>query len=122
MNASTTPEVPGQRPRGFRRLPREARVVAVGLGLLGVAAVLVASGVARSVGEPGGRFSWLGWAVAFASVEWAILQVRVLRHAHAVSLSEFVLVLGLVFATPTNLFLGRLLGTLVALLVVRRVG
>ncbi len=54
------------------------------------------------------------WAVAamFVVVEYDVLRLHVRRDAHSTSLTEIPMVLGLLFAQPAALVVGRLLGTL----------
>jgi len=63
---------------------------------------------------------WPVLAVLFALAEASVLHVQVRREAQAISLSEIPLVLGLFFAPPGHLILGRLVGSLVVLAVFRR--
>ena len=54
---------------------------------------------------------WWVLAVAFAVTEACVLNVQTAREARTVSLSELPLVLGLFFASPVDLVVGRLVGS-----------
>jgi len=70
--------------------------------------------------EPGARGVVLALPVLYALAEMSVIHVYVRAEASSFSLSEVALVLGLVYATPGELVLARLLGGLVALVVHRR--
>ncbi len=63
---------------------------------------------------------WWGLAVFFATTEAAVFHVQVKREAQTVSISELPLVIGFFFAEPEMLLLGRLVGSLVVFVVLRR--
>jgi diguanylate cyclase (GGDEF)-like protein len=63
---------------------------------------------------------WWALAILFGVTEIYVVNVRVRKQNHSVSLSEVPLVLGLFLATPTDLWLGRLVGSLVVFLIYRR--
>ena len=69
---------------------------------------------------PGHLAVVLALPVLYALAEMAVIHVQFRSEASSFSLSEVVLVLGLVYATPGELVLARLLGGLVALVVHRR--
>ena len=54
---------------------------------------------------------WWVLAAAFAVTEACVLHVQTAREARTVSVSELPLVLGLIFASPVDLLVGRLLGS-----------
>ncbi len=62
------------------------------------------------------------WVVAgmFLVAEVAVIHLPMKRNAHTISLSEIPLALGLVFAGPPALLIGRLVGSLPALVLYRR--
>src|SRR3954453_1276095 len=61
------------------------------------------------------QLSWWVLAVAFAAAEVCVFHIEVRREAHPFSLSEVPLVLGLLFASPLSLVVGRLVGELAVL-------
>jgi len=63
---------------------------------------------------------WWLLTLAFAATEACVLHVQVRRETRSISLSEIPLVLGLFLSAPLTLLVGRLLGTTVALVAVRR--
>jgi len=90
---------------------------------------LVAAGAAALVAGPLSglhqahtalTFTWWSLAPVFLVAEVCVLHLYFGRDAHTVSLSEIPLVLGLLFATPTDLVVAQLLGAAVALALHRR--
>jgi diguanylate cyclase (GGDEF)-like protein len=63
---------------------------------------------------------WWALAIGFAATESFVFHIQIAREAQTVSISELPLVLGLFFASPLQLLVGRLVGTVVILLVHRR--
>ena len=113
-------------PRASHRLPA-ALTAPARQALLLLAALLTASGVFWDIldehlGHSGlsPQIPWPLLAVLFVLAEVSVLHVQVRREAHAVSLSDIPLVLGLFFVAPTGLILARLLGSLSVLAVHRR--
>ncbi len=66
------------------------------------------------------RLEWWLLVPLFAATESAIIQLPVRRDAHTISMSEVPLVLGLVFASPPDLVMARILGSVLALALYRR--
>ncbi len=66
------------------------------------------------------RLEWWLLAVFFAVTESAIIHIPVQRDAHTISMSEIPLILGLVFASPPDLLVGRVAGAVLALALYRR--
>lgn len=66
------------------------------------------------------QVSWWMLAIAFAMTEVFVAHLKYRRDAQTYSLSEVPLLVGLCFATPAGLVVGRLLGALVALTLHRR--
>jgi diguanylate cyclase (GGDEF)-like protein len=64
--------------------------------------------------------TWWTLAIFFLIAESCVVHVHVDRQAHTFSLSEIPIVLGLAYATPGGLLLGRLVGSFIALAAVRR--
>jgi diguanylate cyclase (GGDEF)-like protein len=63
---------------------------------------------------------WWAMAGVVAACELVVLHIQVRREAHAISLSELAMVLGLFFTTPQELVLARALGGLVIFIGKRR--
>jgi diguanylate cyclase (GGDEF)-like protein len=63
---------------------------------------------------------WWAFAIFFAMTESAVFHVQVKREAQTVSISELPLVIGLFFAAPGDLLLGRLLGSFLIFVLYRR--
>ena len=63
---------------------------------------------------------WWMLAVLFAVTEVCGVNLRVRKQNHALSLSEVPLVMGLFLATPSDLLIGRLIGSLAVFLLYRR--
>ncbi len=120
MTEITVPERRAARPwRAFARLgfglwPMTAAMAAVTLAIAGLwlpAHPLPAVPI---------RLEWWLLAVFFAATESAIIHIPVQRDAHTISMSEIPLILGLVFAGPPDLLVGRVAGAAVALALYRR--
>src|SRR3954451_3782735 len=96
--------------------------------VMALSAVLLA--VAVVAGAPvihDGEFLSVGWsipwwlfALTFAVTESVALHIQVRREAQGVSGSELPLVIGLFLATPMALLVGRVVGSLVVLILHRR--
>ncbi|MDP9406419.1 MAG: sensor domain-containing diguanylate cyclase, partial [Actinomycetota bacterium] len=88
------------------------------VALLTASTVAVHATLFRGAHVPaeGVRLPWWVLAAAFALVEVCARNVQVRRHGATLSMTEIPLVLGLFFATPLALVVGRLAGSLVALL------
>jgi diguanylate cyclase (GGDEF)-like protein len=63
---------------------------------------------------------WWMLAVLFAVTEICVVNLKIRKQKHALSLSEVPLVMGLFLATPSALLIGRLIGSLAVFLVYRR--
>ena len=97
------------------------RVVALTGALVLVSTALwVAVTLVDPLARQGFAIPWWAFAVAFALTESAVLHVQTRREAETVSISELPLVVGLFFAEPTDLLVGRLLGSLAIFVLVRR--
>ncbi len=89
--------------------------------------LLLSAGLGRSILEvdtihpdPALSLPWWFFAVAFAMTESVVMHIQVRREAQTVSLSELPLVLGLFFAAPEALLVGRLVGSVLIFVVQRR--
>ena len=70
---------------------------------------------------PGVRLTWWMLLPVFAVAELSLVYIEVREDAHAYTLSELALVLALVFATPGDLVVARLVGASLVLVLVDRV-
>ncbi|GAB7193475.1 EAL domain-containing protein [Kineococcus sp. NUM-3379] len=103
------------------RIPRETRlVVALTCALALAVAAFGLQHLDHRTYLPVLELPWWLLAVAFLAVESIVINVQVRREATAVSISELPLVLGLFLATPAELLVGRVVGALLAMVVVRR--
>ncbi|WP_165640124.1 putative bifunctional diguanylate cyclase/phosphodiesterase [Klenkia brasiliensis] len=90
---------------------RSVVVLAQGLALLLMAVVLGGPLVGTGPLSDLVPLPWWVLAVAFAVTEACVLHVQTAREARTVSVSELPLVLGLFFAGPVDLVVGRLVGS-----------
>jgi diguanylate cyclase (GGDEF)-like protein len=103
------------------RISRPALVV-VGLsaGLLALAVALGAPFMDRTPLLDAPTVPWWVLALAFGATEVSVLHVQVNREARSISLSELPLILGLFFASPLALLVGRMVGSVLVLIFHRR--
>ncbi len=116
-----TTRVPNRAGRRSWRLPPRARVWLL-TGALAVVAVVLVGTVVRhlpAVDAPV-ELPWLVLALAFGLTEVVVVHVQLDREAHAFSLSDLVLVLGLYLTDPVSLVLAQSVGAGAALLLHRR--
>jgi diguanylate cyclase (GGDEF)-like protein len=111
-------------PPGLRTGLRPARqtvlVVAMGVALLGLS-VLVGHPFAALTSYLGfASLPWWALGIGFAATEACVFYLQTKREARTVSISELPLVLGLFLASPMQLLLGRLAGSVTIFLVHRR--
>jgi diguanylate cyclase (GGDEF)-like protein len=97
-----------------------ARVVALMLGLLALAAVVGGPHLTASPSHSTLSLPWWFFAAFFALTESVVMHIQVRREAQSLSVSELPLVVGLFFADPASLLLGRLLGSLVVFVMRRK--
>src|SRR5918992_1913615 len=103
------------------RLDGSAKVWLLNVLLGGLAAVLFFVWVRALPSLPHPlHIPWPILAAGFYFAEVYVVHLQVRRDAHSFSLSEIPLVLGLFFASPTELVLAQLVGAAVALALVRR--
>lgn len=95
---------------------------AFSLFVCALGAVLCAVVVTSFSGQPDRPFSlsWLALTAAFVAAESYSVNLEVRRESHTVTFSEIPLTIGLVFADPTALIIGRVLGAAIGLAVMRR--
>ncbi len=77
-------------------------------------------GAGRLAGAPNWTLPWWAIAVLTAACELIVLHIQLRREAHAVSLSEITIVLGLLFASPGAFLLGRAVGAAAVFVLYRR--
>ena len=109
-------------PQGLRRWgsPR-ARVVALSFVLVGVGVLaLVGVSAHRTPLHPPLTVPWWAFVPAFMLTEALLFHLEIRDEAHSFSLSELPLVIGFFFASPWAIVLGRVLGELLYLTLVRR--
>ncbi len=97
------------------------RVVGLALALLALAGVLAhVSWTWELAGPSSIALPWWVFAISFALTESVVMHIQVRREAQTVSISELPLVVGLFFAAPAALLVGRLLGSLAVFVLHRR--
>ncbi len=99
---------------GFGLWPLTAAMAAIAVALAGLSLPVHAL-----PGVPV-RLEWWLLAIFFAVTESAIIHIPVQRDAHTISMSEIPLILGLLFAAPPDLLVGRVAGAVLALALYRR--
>jgi diguanylate cyclase (GGDEF)-like protein len=72
--------------------------------------------------EPRFEFPWIAIAIGFFLVEAIALHIEIRRESHTLSLSGLPLILGLMSMSPLGLLGARLVGTVLAMTVIRRRG
>ena len=94
-----------------------------GARVLMMCAVLIASfvgatnfGMRQTVTYGSNGLPWWVFAIAFAATALVVVNIELHREVHALSFTELPLVLGLFFASPMSLILGRAVGELIVLL------
>jgi diguanylate cyclase (GGDEF)-like protein len=104
----------------LRRARRTVLVVVMTVALLGHA-VLVGHPFVNSGPLLGSvHLPWWALAIGFAATETWVVHLQVKRESQDVSVSELPLVLGLFFASPLQLLVGRLVGTAAVMVLHRR--
>jgi diguanylate cyclase (GGDEF)-like protein len=100
----------------------DARVLAWSL-LLGLLAVAVAAGPLGGLGrlDPAApEIEWYWLALGFAATELFAVHLEIRGDVYSLNFSEVPVVLGLIYASPLSLILGRVVGAFVALGPLRR--
>jgi diguanylate cyclase (GGDEF)-like protein len=111
------------RPAPAGGLGRPARTLCLALllaALVGLAAVLAPDLVDRAPYLPGIELPWWAMALAFAATEAFVLHIQTRREAQTISFSEVPLVVGLFFAAPVAIVVGRVVASVVAMTGYRR--
>jgi diguanylate cyclase (GGDEF)-like protein len=105
-----------------RALPSRQTLAVLGIivVLLTIGAVLGHRFVTQGPFLPSPTVPWWVLAIAFAATESSVLHIQRDREARSVSMSELPLVLGLFFASPLALLVGRLVGAVTTLTILRR--
>jgi diguanylate cyclase (GGDEF)-like protein len=113
-------EAVGAPPIARSEMTATRRIVAFSLSLAGLAALLLV-GVSRlPVPTAGARIAWPLLAVGFALADSFAVHVEVRDNAHSFTMNELPLMIGLFLCTPEQLVAARVLGMIVALVLVRR--
>jgi len=100
---------------------RRARVLGlVGVLLLVTVAVLWPTGVLHAVPPGGATVPWWAMAVLFGLAEVVVLHIQIKREAQTVSVNEVPLLIGLFFASPAALLIGRVVGPFLVFALHRR--
>jgi NAD(P)-dependent dehydrogenase (short-subunit alcohol dehydrogenase family) len=110
-----------QQPISRRTVPGPVRVAAL-TALCAAGAIALVATVLHERRPPmdGVTVTWWMLALGFLVAEVAVVRIEVRRQTHTFSFTEIPLVLGLLFAQPTDLVIGELVGATIALLVARR--
>ena len=106
--------------RGLLPSRQTLAVLALVAILLGIATVLVLPLAHSLPFLPSPPLPWWVLALAFAATESSVLHIQRGREARSISMSELPLVLGLFFASPLALVVGRVVGGAVTLVLLRR--
>jgi diguanylate cyclase (GGDEF)-like protein len=104
----------------LRPARRTALVVAMIVALLGLAVLVGHPYVDLAPYLPFAHLPWWALGIGFAATESCVFYLQTKREARTVSISELPLVLGLFLASPAQLLLGRLVGSVAIFLVHRR--
>jgi diguanylate cyclase (GGDEF)-like protein len=120
MAGDTEQRDPARRPWFDPRRRQTVLVLAMTAALLLIAALLGRPLLDTPPFDAALTLPWWLVALTFAATEACVVHLQTQREAQTVSVSEFPLVLGLFFASPLQLLLGRLVGSLVVFLVHRR--
>ena len=84
-----------------------ACISALIFALLALAAVLGPPFIGHPSYLPDVHLAWWAMAIAFSATDMFVLNVQARRETHTLTLSEIPLVLGLFFAAPLDLLVGR---------------
>lgn len=106
--------------RPAKRRHSRSRVIALSVVLAAVAAVALVRSSMTVTGPAPFIIPWWGFVPVFVLTEALIFHIEVRNEAHSFSLSELPLVLGLFFAAPWSVVVGRVVGHLIFLGLVRR--
>jgi diguanylate cyclase (GGDEF)-like protein len=118
---TTTTSTPAPRRWALPRLDRAAGwVLAMSVALAALGSAVGWHLLAAPALDDAVRLPWWLLAAGFAATEACVLHIQVKREAQTVSISELPLVLGLFFASPVQLLIGRLVGSAAILVFHRR--
>src|SRR3954468_18859108 len=110
---------PNQRRRALLARPT-LLVVAMTVGMSALAGVVGYPFLSGTSPATSFTLPWWALAIGFAATETWVVHLQVKRESQDVSVSELPLVLGLFFASPLQLLLGRLAGSAAVMLLHRR--
>src|SRR4051794_14048515 len=121
VQMSTEDSAPAPRRWVVPRVDRQAGLVlAMAVALLALAGLVGRPFLSLPPLHTSLRLPWWLLAAAFAATEACVLHIQIKREAQTVSISELPLVLGLFFASPLELLIGRLIGSAAILVFHRR--
>ena len=104
-----------------RRVGRPTQRVLLLVAILLVGGGFLAAGVLRTPTVPSGLIvPWWSLAILFAATEIWVFHIQIGREAKSISISEIPLVIGLFYASPQGLLLGRIIGPALIVLLYRR--
>jgi diguanylate cyclase (GGDEF)-like protein len=105
---------------GLRPARRSVFVVAMAVAMLGLAVLLGLPFVDSGPFLGFVTLPWWAMAIGFAATETWVVHLQVKRESQDVSVSELPLVLGIFFASPLQLLVGRLVGSAAVMVLHRR--
>ncbi|MCW2580354.1 MAG: putative Diguanylate cyclase/phosphodiesterase [Blastococcus sp.] len=121
--ATGSPETTGNAPETGGGLTRWPRFVVVSLliaALLGLAGALLPGIAGSPPFLPALPLPWWAMALAFLATETFVLNIQAHRETQTISISELPLVVGLFFATPVALLVGRIVAAAILMISWRR--
>ncbi|MGZ4756257.1 MAG: hypothetical protein ACXWA9_15220 [Acidimicrobiia bacterium] len=92
------------------RRPQTRRILALTIALLALSAAILWFGAGNFASITGVDVPWWAMAIGFAAAGMLAFNFEIHREAHVFTFSEVPLVLGLVFAGPLALVVGRVVG------------
>ncbi|HYA44999.1 MAG TPA: hypothetical protein VED59_05290, partial [Acidimicrobiales bacterium] len=110
----------GRRGPAFPRPLPARRTVKLSIAILALSAVACRLWVHWAAPQASVHVTWWELAAGFAAADIFVFHIEINRDAHTFSLSEMPFVLGLFFASPAQLIVGRLVGEAVVLVFYER--
>ncbi|MGZ4804383.1 MAG: putative bifunctional diguanylate cyclase/phosphodiesterase [Acidimicrobiia bacterium] len=104
------------------RRPQTRRILALTIALLALSAAILWFGAGNFASITGVDVPWWAMAIGFATAGMLAFNFEIHREAHVFTFSEVPLVLGLVFAGPLALVVGRVVGETGVLAIQERQG
>jgi diguanylate cyclase (GGDEF)-like protein len=103
-----------------QRAQRSTWLFAGAIFVSGMAMAAVAATQSTQLVQPPFGASWFVLALGFGLTERYSVDIEIRREAHALTFSELILTIGLIFADPVSLVIGRVVGGVVGIAIVRR--